>query len=44
MAQDPPSDSPEELERVAHQVEQEFIASKQCGKETRVPEADSPLS
>ena len=41
MAEDPQSDSPEELDKVAHQVEQEFLASKQCDKGTVSSGADS---
>ena len=41
MAEDPQSDSPEELDKVAHQVEQDFLASKQCNKGTVSSGADS---
>ena len=38
MVEDPQSDSPEELERLANQVVQEFLASKPCGEGTGIPE------
>ena len=41
MEEEPLSDSPENLEEVARQVEQEFLASKECGEGTG---ADTPPS
>ncbi|KAJ8048362.1 hypothetical protein HOLleu_00643 [Holothuria leucospilota] len=39
-----PEYSTQELEEVAHEVEQDFLASKQCEAGTVTPEADSPPS
>ncbi|KAJ8017917.1 hypothetical protein HOLleu_44391 [Holothuria leucospilota] len=39
-----PKYSTQELEEVAHEVEQDFLASKQCEAGTVTPEADSPPS